>query len=119
MNYNLFYGDLMYEFQAKDLGQTESIKQYTDHMVKEIKVVSGWDADVQVHIEPVVKDKRLFSVAMSVYGVGEPIIVRKEGKNVMSVLRKVRRTIMRQVYRVKKKEVSHRRRNFFREQYAS
>lgn len=116
---SLYNGDLMYEFQAKDLGQTESIRQYTDHMVKEIKVVSGWDADVHVHLEPVAKDKRLFSVSMSVYGLGEPIVVRKEGKNVMTVLRKVRRAIMRQVYRVKKKEVSFRRRNILREQFAS
>lgn len=114
-----FNEDLMYEFQAKELGQTEPVKRYADHTVKEIKVVSGWDADVQVHIEPVAKDKGLFSVCMSVYGPGEPIVVRKEGKNVMAVLRKVRRSIMRQVYRIKKKEISFRRRNFFREQFAS
>ncbi|MEN0059799.1 MAG: hypothetical protein AAGB31_13245 [Bdellovibrio sp.] len=116
---SLFNHELMYEFQAKDLTQTEAIKQYADHTVKEIKSVSGWDTDVQIHIEPEAKDKRLFSVSMSVYGLGEPIILKKEGKNVMAVLRKVRKGVLRQVYRLNKKRISHRRKTFFKEQFAS
>ena len=110
---------LMYEFQAKDLTQTEAVKQYTDHIVKELKSLSTWDIDVQVHIEPEVKDKQLFSVSMSVYGLGEPIVVSKEGKNVMSVLRKVRKGILRRVHRIIKKRISYRRKQFRKEQFAS
>lgn len=111
--------DLMYEFQAKDLTQTEAIKQYADHIVKEIKSLAGWDTDVQVHIAPEAKDKHLFSVSMSVYGLGEPIVIGKEGKNVMAVLRKVRKGILRQVHRVNKKRISFRRKQFWRQQFAS
>jgi ribosome-associated translation inhibitor RaiA len=116
---NFFNHELMYEFQAKGLTQTEAIKQYTDHTVKEIKSVCGWDADVQIHIEPEAKDKHLFSVSMSVYGLGEPIIIKKEGKNVMAVLRRIRKRVLRQVYQLNKKRISNRRRSFLREQFAS
>lgn len=111
--------ELGYEFQAKDLTQTEAIKQYADHIVKEIKSQSGWDTDVQVHIEPEAKDKHLFSVSMSVYGLGESIVINKEGKNVMAVLRKVRKGILRQVHRISKKRINYRRKQIWREQFAS
>lgn len=116
---NFLNQELMYEFQAKDLTQTEAVKQYADHIVKEIKSQSGWDTDVQIHIEPEAKDKHLFTVSMSVYGLGEPIVISKEGKNVMAVLRKVRKGILRQVHRISKKRVSYRRKQFWREQFAS
>lgn len=111
--------ELMYEFQAKDLTQTEAVKQYADHIVKEIKSQSGWDTDVQIHIEPEAKDKHLFSVSMSVFGLGEPIVISKEGRNVMAVLRKVRKGILRQVRGLSKKRISYRRKQFWREQFAS
>lgn len=66
-----------YEFHVKDLTQTEALKKYADHAVKEIKSTYGWDTDVQIHIEPEAKDKRLFSVSMCVFGMGEPILVQK------------------------------------------
>lgn len=45
---DLFNEDLMYEFHVKDLSQTEALRQYADHAVKEIKSIYGWDTDVQV-----------------------------------------------------------------------
>ena len=116
---NMLNQELMYEFQAKDLTQKEAIKQYADHIVKEIKSLSGWDTEVQIHIEPVAKDKHLFAVSMNVYGLGDTVAMKKEGKNVMAVLRKVRKGILRQVHEVSKRQVSHRRKQFFREQFAS
>jgi len=88
---DLFNEELMYEFHAKDLMQTEAIKQFADHAVKEIKSTYGWNTDIQIHIEPEAKDKHLFSVSMSVFGLGEPIVAKKDGKDVMAVLRKVRK----------------------------
>lgn len=115
---SLFSNELMYEFQAKDVTQTQAIKQYADHIVKEIKSLSRWDTDVQIHIEPEAKDKRLFSVTLSVFGLGERIVQKKEGKNVMAVLRKVRKGVLRQISKLNKKRISHRRR-FLGEQFAS
>ena len=106
----LYSQNLMYGFHTKDLDQVESLKQYADHAVKEIKSTYGWDTDVQVNIEPESKDKRLFSVSMSVYGFHEPIVVKKTGKQILSVLRKVRKAVMRQIHRLTKKQVHFRKR---------
>lgn len=111
--------ELMYEFHAKDLSQPEGLKQYADHAVKEIKSTYGWDTYVQVNIEPETKDKHLFLVSMSVFGLSEPIVVKKDGKHVMSVLRKVRKAVMRRIHRLSERKVSYRRKPFFREQLAS
>lgn len=111
--------ELMYEFHAKDLSQLEALKQYADHAVKEIKFTYGWDTYVQVNIEPEAKDKHLFSVSMSVFGLSEPIVVKKDGKHVLSVLRKVRKAVMRQIHRLSGRKVSCRRKSFLKEQLAS
>ena len=111
--------ELMYEFHAKDLSQPEALKQYADHAVKDIKSTYGWDTYVQINIEPKVKDKHLFSVSMSVFGLSEPVVVKKDGKHVMSIMRKVRKAVMRQIHRISERRVSYRRKTFFREQFAS
>lgn len=111
--------DLMYEFHARDLTQTEALKQYADHAVKEIKSTYGWDTDVQINIEPEARDKHLFTVSMSVFGLSEPVVVKKDGKQVMSVLRKVRKAVMRQIHRLSEKKVRYRRKQFLKEQWAS
>lgn len=116
---DLYSQDLMYEFHVRDLTQTEALKQYADHAVKEIKANYGWDADVQVSIEPEAKDRRIFSVSMSVFGMGEPILVKKNGKNVMSVLRKVRKTVLRQIRRMAEKRIRYRRKSILAHQMAS
>lgn len=115
----LFNEQLMYEFHSKDLTQMEALKQYADHAVKEIKSTYGWNTNVQITIEPEAKDKHLFSVTMSVFGLRQPIVVHKNGKHVMSVLRKVRKAVMRQIHRLSEKKVSYRRKRFFKEQIAS
>jgi ribosome-associated translation inhibitor RaiA len=115
-----FYSqELMYEFHAKELTQTETLKQYADHAVKEIKSTYGWDTDIQINIEPESKDKHLFSVSMSVFGLGETIVVKKDGKHVMAVLRKVRKAVMRQIHRLSEKRTSYRKKSFLKERLAS
>ncbi len=116
---DLYNEQLMYEFHAKDLAQTEALKQYADHAVKEIKLIYSWDTDIQVTIEPEAKDKHLFSVSMSVFGLSKPIVVKKAGKHVLSVLRKVRKTVMRQIHRLSERKVSYRRKPVFKEQLVS
>lgn len=101
--------ELMYEFHAKELTQTEALRKYADHVVKEIKSTSGWDTDIHVNIEPLVKDKHLFEVSMSVFGLGQPIVVSKDGKHAMAVLRKVRKAVLRQIHRMNGKKINLRR----------
>lgn len=115
---DLYNEQLMYEFNARDLKQTEALRQYADHAVKEIKSTYGWDTDVQIQIEPEAKDKRLYSVSMNVLGLGEPVFTQKSGKHVMAVLRKVRKAAMRQIHRLNEKRTC-RRRQMAAEQWAS
>lgn len=116
---DLFNQELMYEFHTKELSQTEALKQYADHAVKEIKSTYGWDTDVQINIEPEAKDKHLFSVSMSVFGLSEPVVVQKQGKHVMGILRKVRKAVMRKIHKLSEKKISNRRKSFFKEQNVS
>ena len=111
--------ELMYEFHAKDTSHTEALKRYTDHAVKEIKSNFGWDTYIQVNIEPEAKDKHLFSVSMSVFGLQQPIVVKKAGKHVLSILRKVRKTVMRRIIRLSERKINYRRKPIFKEQLAS
>lgn len=116
---DIYNPEMMYEFHARELTQTEALKQYADHVVKEIKSTSGWDTDIHVNIEPAVKDKHLFAVSMSVFGLGNPIVVRKDGKHVMAVLRKVRKAVLRQIHRMNGKRVSLRRKQILKDKFAS
>lgn len=106
---NLNSRDLMYELHTKELSHTETLKQYTDHVVKEIKLTYGWDTDIHINIEPKVKDKHIFSVSMTVYGLGQPIIVKKDGKHVLPILRKVKKAVIRQIHRLSTKRIARRR----------
>lgn len=107
--------ELMYEFHVKELSQVEALKQYSDHVVKEIKSTTGWDTDVHINIEPTAKDKHLFCVSMNIFGLGHPIVVKKDGKNVMAVLRKVRKTVLRQIHRTNGKKICLRRKQILKE----
>jgi ribosome-associated translation inhibitor RaiA len=102
-NLSLARHNLMYEFHVKELTQTEALKQITNHAVKEIKTTFGLDTEVEVTIKPETKDKQLFSVCMSVFGAGEHVIVKKEGKQVLAVLKKVKKTVLRKIHRLNKK----------------
>lgn len=115
---SLYSQNLMYEFHVSELTQTDALRQYADHAVKDIKSTYGWDTDVHISIEPEAKSKHLFSVSMSVHGFGEPVVVKKEGKQVMSVLRKVRKAVMRQIHRLNEKRIGQRRKAIFNEQVA-
>lgn len=101
---NTFDQELMYEFHTKELMQTDTLKQYADHAVKEIKSVYGWDTDIHVNIEPEVKDKHLFTVSMNVFGLGEPIMIKKSGKQILPLLRKVRKAVLRQIHKIHAKK---------------
>lgn len=109
---DLYNQELMYEFHAKELTHTESLRQYADHAVKEIKTKYGWDTEIEINIEPLVKDKNLFQVAMAVFGLSKPIVIKKDGKQVMSVLRKVRKSVMRKIHQLNEKRISKRKKYF-------
>ena len=111
--------EFIYEFHAKELTHKESLKQYADNVVKEIKSTYGWDTEIHINIDPQAKDKHLFSVSVSVFGLGEPIVVRKDGKHIMAVFRKVRKAVMRRIHSLNGRRVSCRRKPILKGQMAS
>ena len=110
---DLFSEELMYQFQVKDLGAKEALRQFADHLVKQIKAEAGWDTDVHLSIQPGVKGDQLYSVSLSVFGLSDPIVVRKQGRHVLNVMRKVRKAGLRQIHRLVQKKIVQRRKQFF------
>lgn len=96
---DLFNPELMYELHAKKVSQVGAVKQYADHTVAEIKSVVGWDADVQINIVPLSYDDQQYSVSLTVTGVNDPVFVKKEGRHVLALMRKVRKLVHRQLRR--------------------
>ena len=108
----------MYEFHVKGVSATETLKQLANHAVKEIKSTTELDTEVQITVEPESKNKRLFVVSMSVFGFQEPVVVKKGGRNVLAVFRKVKKTAIRQIFKMNERKIKNRRKHFFKEQYA-
>ncbi len=98
-----------YGFHVKDLPHSNSLKSSADEIVRDIKRFSKQATDVHIHIEPEVKDKHIYSVTLSVHGLGETVVVKKSGKDLLSLVKKVKRATMRQLHRLSDKTVSFRR----------
>lgn len=111
--------EMMYEFDVKASAHSEALRQFADHTVREIKTLAGWDADVRVTVEPNRIVKGHFAVSMSVFGLDHSVFVRKEGRNLIAVFRKVRNAVLRSVQRQSKRRMAKRRRRIFSEQFAS
>lgn len=110
--------DLMYVFRSKNIDHTDSLKNLANSAVRKIKSSFGWDTEVEVSIEPEMQDGQLFTVSVSVYGVGDPVVVRKHGKNLFSIFKKVNKTVLKQLQRQARKQLSFRRNSIFTEKYA-
>lgn len=111
--------ELMYGINIKGLTETDALKQLAEHMVKEIKSTTNLDTEIQITVEPEAKNKRIFSVSMSVLGLQDPVFVKKDGKNVFAVFKKAKKTVLRQIHRMNQKRIAIKRKQFFKEQYAS
>ncbi len=116
---DFYQSELTYEVQTNEFKQTEALKQYCAHAVKEIKSTYGWDTEVQISILPSGQSSDEFSVTMKVFGLGEPVIAKKSGKQVMAQLRKVRKAVMRQIHRMSERKACYRRKSFFKEPLAA
>jgi hypothetical protein len=110
---------LLYEFHVRGLSEARALKQLADHAVKDIKSTMDGDSGIRITVEPEAKNKRLFAVSMSVSGLEEPVIVRKAGKNVFAVFIKVKKAAIRRIHRLNGERIAIRKKQFFKEQYAS
>ena len=106
---DVFNSDLSYELQLKGLEVKEGVKKQASQIVRDIKRWVGGHVDVKVTIEPEATRKRLFSVAVAVDGVEEPVTIKKRGKNIVSILKKVKRIALRKLTQKQSKRVRGRR----------
>ncbi len=111
--------NLIYDFNAKNMAHADTFRLFSDQAVKEIKSTLGWETDVQVSIEPETGDCSSYAVSMAVFGLREPVVVKKGGRSVMAVLRKVRKAVLRRIHRMNEKRTDYRRKLHFREPLAS
>ncbi len=87
--------ELYYEYHAKEY--SDRFRNYSDAAVREIKRQIGNEPDVQVTIEEEKKRKGLFSVSMSISGMGESFFVKKVGKNVIHLIKKEKKLLLNKV----------------------
>ncbi len=87
--------ELYYEYHAKEYA--ERFRIYSDAAVRDIKRQIGNEPDIQVTIEEEERGKGLFSVSMSISGLGEALFVRKVGKNVIHLIKKVKKLLLNKV----------------------
>jgi hypothetical protein len=105
---SVYRQEFAYGFQAKNLVNIEPLKKVMDRTVREIQSLIGKEADVQVSIESEVKNKKLFSVSMSVFGLRQPIVVKRTGKQVLSVIKEVRKVALRQIHKFGERRLTRR-----------
>jgi hypothetical protein len=109
----------MYEFRVKDYGREEHLKLMADHAVREIKETAGWDADVQVNIEPEARSRGVYAVSISVFALGDQITVKKRGRHVHAVFKKARKAALRRIHQISDQRTTFRRKTLVREPFAS
>ena len=98
--------DLYYEYHAKEYA--ERFRNYSDAAVKDIKRQIGNDPDIQVTIEEEERGKGLYSVSMSISGMGEVLFVRKVGKNVVHLIKKVKKLLLNKVRSLQHRKINRR-----------
>lgn len=84
--------ELFYEFRAKKYAHR--FRSYADDAVKEIKRQVGNEPGIQVSIKEEDRLKGVFSVSMTVNGMGEPVFVRKAGRNVIQLIKKTKKLLL-------------------------
>lgn len=98
--------ELYYEYHAKEYA--EKFRYYSDAAVKDIKHQIGNEPDIQVTIEEEKRGKGLFSVSMAISGMGEVLFVRKVGKNVLHLIKKVKKLLLNKVRSTQHRKINRR-----------
>jgi len=111
--------ELNYDFHAKNFSQAKTLRQFSDHVVREIRSIAGRETDIQVNIEAEAGDGCSYAVSLSVFGLRDPVVVKKGGRSVMSVLRKAKKAVLRRIHQMNEKRFDHHRKLHFREPLAS
>jgi hypothetical protein len=104
-----------YEFSSKGLRNPGGFKRHADHAVREIFSVVGSDCDIQVHVEPEVKSKGLFTLSITANVPGQPIVVKKTGKRVYTLLKQAKKMVIKIFRRAFSRKIKTKRQPFHAE----
>lgn len=85
----------LYKFSSKGLRNHQSFKRHVDRAVREIYEIVGGEADIQIHVEPEVKSKGLFTLSISTDVSGKPVTVKKTGRKIYTLLKQTKKTVIK------------------------
>ena len=98
--------ELYYEYHAKEFA--DRFRRYSDDAVRDLRRCIGTEPDIQVTIEEETRNKGLFSVSMMISGMGEPLVVKKVGKNVIQLIKKVKKLLLNKVRALQQRRIDRR-----------
>ena len=109
---NIYFYDISY----KGLCQPDNFERQAKKAINEINQMVGWESCTRVSLEPLSKAKHLYSVSVFTEVGGHPVLVRKQGKKISTILNKAKKAVKKiaremMVKSVKRKRVDHRSRN--------
>lgn len=96
--------ELYYEYHAKEYA--ERFRHCSDSAVRDIKRQIGSEPDIQVTIEEEERGKGLYSVSMSISGMGETLFVKKAGKNVQHLIKKVKKLLLNKIPSIQHRKIN-------------
>lgn len=99
-------GGLIYDYQVH--GTEDRFKDESDRAIRDLRHYLGNDPSINLLIEKTNNGKGLYSVSMSVVGLGGRIHITKSGKNVPQLLKKVKKLTMNRARRQKEKAFKRR-----------
>ena len=109
--------DLVYDYQVK--GAPDKFKADSDQAVRDLRNHIGNEPSIHLGIERLKGDKGEFAVSMSVVGLGGRIHIKKTGKNVPHLIKKVKKMTLSRVRRQKQKPFKRKQLRVQKQLYAS
>jgi hypothetical protein len=95
-----------YDISVRGLKQPELFESEAEKVIKEISQVTGWDTPTRVCLEPVSVNKNLFSLSILTEANGQPVVVTKEGRRVLTLLNRVKRAVKKQIREIQYKDLN-------------
>jgi hypothetical protein len=93
-----------YDISVRGLKQPSLFENEAEKVIKEISHLVGWDSPTRICLEPVSTAKHLYALSLLTEVNGKPVMVDKEGKNVFSLLTKVKRLAKKQIRKIQYEE---------------
>lgn len=98
-----------YDISSRGLSDPENFEKQAKRAINEISQTVGWDNHTRVNLEPVSTQKHTFSLSIHSEADGYPIVVKKQGKRILSLLNKAKKAAIKMARDIQFKEMKKRR----------